>query len=34
MRATIVAAIDQQRANARGAHFGKCDFLEPVEHAP
>jgi hypothetical protein len=27
MRAMIIGAVDQKPANARSAHFGKCDFL-------
>jgi hypothetical protein len=36
MRAMIVAAIDQQAANAGGAHFGEGDLLRSfaVGHAP
>jgi len=32
MAALVIRAIDQQTANAGGAHFSKGDFLTGVEH--
>jgi hypothetical protein len=34
MRAVIIGAINQESANARGAHFGEGDFLRAFHHEP
>jgi hypothetical protein len=34
MGAPVIGAIDQETANASGAHLGEGDFLRAVGHAP